>query len=232
MTKLNNLIQEIKNCNGNDACFGRINDRIFPKVVYDECIDFSNCKVVVITERPLRNEDLIQKVKKKNFRARSTPYKLNDLFCGRFYDGILNGEIYWTHFIKCPVENGDSTRKMKDFVKNACAEKFLLRDIETLRPRLVIVFGSKARDFLLKKTKVGKNRDSLIKRQIGILNRMCRGEMKVHEILRELPEFKEVRVLFLYHPSGRNKLNLVNECFKEMLNRLLDEFLSLKRREY
>lgn len=189
---------------------------------------FSNCKVVVITEQPAVNEDLMQKVKKKDFKVGSTPHKLNNLFCGRFYEGILNGEIYWTHLIKCPLNDG-STRKKDGFDINACAEKFLLREIEALRPKLVIVFGSKARNFLFNEIKVNKN-ESLIKRQIDILNRMCRSEMKAQEILSELPELKEGKILFLAHPSGKNPLSLLNESFKELLNKLLDEFLSLKRR--
>lgn len=40
MEELKNLIREIRNCNGNNACFGRVNSRIFPKAVYDEYIDF------------------------------------------------------------------------------------------------------------------------------------------------------------------------------------------------
>jgi len=57
---------------------------------------------------------------------------------------------YWTHYQKCPI---DKSKNQK--ITNSC-ERWLMREIEVIEPRLIVAVGNAAGDFLEKKYKLPK----------------------------------------------------------------------------
>ena len=87
-------------------------------------------------------EDLV-KASRGELRGGVIP-KINDLPGGRVlseFDGERFHRLYWTHFIKCP---GWIRNEERPFKISACADKFLLKEISVLKPKLIICVGAHA----------------------------------------------------------------------------------------
>jgi len=124
---------------------------------------------MVVTEQPnLKREEttrhwnptelLIDYLKEtKRWRSAEVANRIDQMFEGAFLEdfdeesGSFN-EFYWTHFIKCPGK----IRSRKEFntrglLADACADRWLLKEISQLKPKLIVSFGSKVSTWILPK---------------------------------------------------------------------------------
>lgn len=169
MMRTKNVLTSIQRCQKVRGCWGDRNPNFFRPIVVPCKRRYP--KVMIVTEqantRGRGNSDpnwdparrLLNHVRETGRGGiRGVAPKINKLFEDAFLhdfdekSGSFN-EFYWTHFIKCP----GNFRKKKEFnVKalkaNACADKWLLEEIQELKPKLIVTFGASASTWVLLKT--------------------------------------------------------------------------------
>jgi len=177
---------------------------------------------MVISEQPLENAETLEKrIINRDFRKGRLPNVLNKLFCGKFFKEFRK-KIYWTHYIKChgKLRGREAPLKVKE---KACADRFLLKEMEVFKPRLIITVGSKASSYVLKDIpkRLGleiefKDWRELLWRELVAV---ARSETP------DLPEIYGAKIFALAHPSGANPLKYFNERLKPIIKQLLEIYL-------
>ncbi|MEA1993787.1 MAG: uracil-DNA glycosylase family protein [Euryarchaeota archaeon] len=122
---------------------------------------------------------------------------LSALFEGNFHPLGKNTNVYWTHLRKCFLK--DTTSKYYDRyeeVKKAleiCSSNYLIKEIEALKPRLIVAVGGKSISFFSKYDKRLKgNIKDLFLEEGGIFPKVKINEMSCD-------------IVVMYHPSGLNR---------------------------
>jgi len=217
------VYDEIRGCKGSDRCYGLAVGPVKPIV-----FDFpTRPHALVVTEQPSEGRSIEEFTKGMNEEnLRGVPAALDALFEGKFYRAIKKKELYWTHFIKCPGtirkrkeerETGPSGLRTEDQKLNidACAEHFLRREIEELRPQLIVAVGSKASQFIL----------DISESKIDWMEQLWKEIEAVaseHTWNFQPPTIGGAKALVFMHPSGSNPLRY----FFLKLRPLLTPYLS------
>ena len=217
--KCHELFEEIRKCKGFDKCWGITHPPPNPVVV--PCLD--KPEIMVVTEqRPSGKEfNLIEDIiKAKRGELTKGIIPKMEVF---FRKGFLKNfdtekrafeKFYWTHYLKCPGNIRKRKRKGTDL--KACAEKYLLKEINILCPKVVVTMGNQPSKWLLNKLGYPKDWNDRIWEEI-----QCVIQEK------ELQKFKingrEIQVVVMPHPSGINPLghllnNKISELFSEFTN--------------
>lgn len=149
------LFDEIEACKGYNNCWGIANQSTKPVVV--PCVN--RPKIMLLTEqRPCNTEkklieELIEQ-KRTNKRIGIIP-SLETFFekIGGFLNNLVEEErafknIYWTHYIKCP---GNIRTKKTTVNLKSCAERWLIKEIKEIKPKVVISMGASVSKWLLKR---------------------------------------------------------------------------------
>ena len=167
------IFSVIRACKGvkekNRVCWGLKADCIKPVVL--PCSE-PRPEVMVVTEQPnIPIEEpnpyryMLEYLEKCQKRGRDgTAPIIDEMFGGGFLRDCNPKDIrhpfrklYWTHFIKCPG-NIRQRRKFPEkryLNKNACADRHLCKEIEELKPRLIICMGSLAGKWFLRRIERG-----------------------------------------------------------------------------
>jgi uracil-DNA glycosylase len=135
---MEDLFEEISACKGYGNCYGKAAGEINPIVFRMD----PTMKIIVITEQP--REGRSKESLKAAFQdKKSVPFRLKYLLGDDFQTGVESesGIFYWTHSIKCP---GEFRRKRIKFEINACADAHLEREIEFIKPSLIICVGGRS----------------------------------------------------------------------------------------
>lgn len=151
----------------------------------------SKVKVMVVTEGP--NEEA-----EPEFIASIANHPtftfLQALFRGNFQSIKRNANAYWTHLRKCFLktkERDDFSRDKNEALK-ICSAAYLKREIENLKPKLIVAVGNKAKNFFSGYDKrICGSLTQVLFEKGGILN-----NIEIEEII--------VDIVVTYHPSGRN----------------------------
>ena len=195
------LYEDIVKCKGIGRCYGKATGRIDPVVFPAK----PTMRKMVVTEQAGEpKEKLMERIRGRAFSKNGTPSRLDGLLDGRFFDGIEDGTIYWTHFIKCP---GKIKTAPKGCEIDACAN-WLLREIEAIGPDVVIAVPQ-AGKFLLRKSRWEKNWFDYFWMQV---ESVVKGEAMQYVRL------NQARIVVLCHPSGRSNLPRLNEKVKPLLD--------------
>jgi len=108
--------------------------------------------------------------------------------------------VYWTHVRKCflKTRSGENLKKHGENALKVCAYKaeYLKREIEALKPKLIVTVGKEAIEVLLKYSsdeRLQGNLRELIFDKGGIFN-----EVKIGKVT--------TNIVVVPHPSGRSKL--------------------------
>jgi uracil-DNA glycosylase family 4 len=179
---------------------------------------------LVITEQPsisISEEEL-----KKQFaigKKISVPQKLKMLLGKEFVLSVNEGRglYYWTHFIKCPGNVRDVSRKTEI---DRCANEFLIKEISTLKPSLILCFGSTSSRWLLKRA----NKESDWRDHI--LDELCEKkavELEIRTGEGENTEVVKTRVIFLFHPAERSGIGWFID--KRLGNLIHKEIATIKK---
>lgn len=132
---------EIENCTSPDCPLGGGEPLIFKPE--------RNVNVMVITEGP--NEYQEPEVV-ASLANHPTFTFLQAMFKGKFQPRGKQATVYWTHVRKCFLKrsrskvNKEDRRKGREALR-VCSEKYLLRELKALKPKLVIVVGNSAKKF-------------------------------------------------------------------------------------
>jgi len=220
------VYEEIKECKGNDErrkCYGLLSGVIDP-LVFDTP---KTRKIMIITQQPNKKGQAGKEDLKRNLRklldrkiqnpslnlatstgdTEGTKETLVEYFGGEFVDSVVNegemqGEYYWTHFIKCPYVNGS--------LDDACALKWISREVKEKQPKLIVTFGSRASGFILRKAEIGDEwKEYLWKRE---LEGTCQGkEIDLDSLRIKVPTNDSVgrlesRLFVMFHPSPSSRL--------------------------
>ena len=119
------------------------------------------------------------------------------LFGGNFNPIGENSNVYWTHLRKCflKTEGGKDYSKYRDKALKICSKTYLEREILSINPKLIILVGGKAVDFISKYDKRfrNKNLSTLVFNEGGIFRNVKIGKIST-------------TIIVVPHPSGRNIL--------------------------
>jgi uracil-DNA glycosylase len=205
------LSEEILACKGYDNCFGKAAGEIKPIVFRMD----PTMRIMVITEQPRagRRKESRRKEPKEALKEafqvkKSVPYRLKHLLGDSFQTSVESesGIFYWTHYIKCPGEFRRIKCKM-----DACADAHLQREIEFIKPSLIICVGGRSSSWLLNKFyRNEKDWREVLWRQIfgNIL------EIKLADSVTKL--------FFLFHPSERSGIGwFIDQKLKNSLQKLI-----------
>jgi hypothetical protein len=140
---MEDLFNEISACIGYGNCFGRAFGRKHKKqkpkpIIFSNGSNYENNGCHRAAEERRRGKESL----KAAFRdKKSVPYRLKYLLGDEFQTSVESesGIFYWTHYIKCSGE----FRRIKCDV-DACANAHLKREIEFIKPSLIICVGGKA----------------------------------------------------------------------------------------
>lgn len=252
----------IKKCEGTDNCFGMIRPPPLPVVLPN----YGQAEIMVITEQPgpklLEEIGEIEKMSEKEIEklvaqdknrwekmflsrfkhlfaeGKKVPGSLKRFLGKEFSEDVINGsgKYYWTHYIKC---HGQIRKKgINERNKNACAEKHLIKEILTLKPDLILTFGSSSSKWLLKKSNEYKKsdwREHFWNEIVAVINAKNKGGMEEENLTIKLQKTSkpvtisgkdiydkdskhETRVLVFYHPSGANPAAYFTKKIFEILN--------------
>jgi len=204
---------DIKSCAGTTGCYGVVVGPRKPTV-----FEFPpKPHLMVITEQPKADGDRLWKgVEAESLKG--IPDALNNLFDGSFYKGIKNKGIYWTHFIKCPGKIRRKRREGEKLNKDACANKFLAKEIEELRPDMIITFGGNASRFVLDMTPLKTGwREQLWKEVEAV------ASDRAEEF--QPPVVNGARLLVFMHPSPASPLGYFLPKLKSLLKLYVQEDL-------
>jgi len=231
-----NVFDSIRRCSKVIGCWGDLNPKFYRPIV----VPFMkpNPKVMIVTKqanpRGEGNTDsdwdptrklLEYLVGAKKGKPHGIARGINEMFNGAFltdFDEKNKGfnKFYWAHCIKCP---GNVRRKNEfhviDSVRHACADKWLLDEIQAIKPKLIVTFGELASTWLLNKIDYkGKWTDRVWEEFTWII----KGKGVSHED--DLGGVKAKLVVAL-HPSGQNRLSRTfNKRIAEMV---IDSFNQL-----
>lgn len=162
---------------------------------------------------------LIKEVKEGKKRT-GIIHKIDELFNGRFLEdfdaeNMSFHKFYWTHFIKCPGNLRDKNFKRHKLKLDICAEMFLLKEIQVLRPQVIVCMGEHASAWILRKTGYPHEWTDMLWEEA---ERVIRKEHRIPE--REIVECNcKAKIIVLPHPSGINPLaTLLNKKLKSLLD--------------
>lgn len=113
-------------------------------------------------------------------------------FIPSFKEELAKKDVWITNLVKCPTLHGEYPQKN---VVEVCKKKFLEKEIEMLKPRLIIAFGQFTYKML-----TGKALS---------LSMFFRNEVDVNE-----------GILPCYFPTGRGNTEKATACIKRILSRL------------
>jgi len=229
------VYENIKKCKGNDErrkCYGLLSGEIDP-LAFDAP---GTRKIMIITEQPSEGgqagkenlkRNLIELLdwKKKNSslnlttstrHTQGTKETLVEYFGDEFVDSVVNegemqGEYYWTHFVKCPRD--------KKPLNDACALKWVSGEVKEKQPKLIVTFGRWASGFVLRKAEIGDEwKEYLWKRELEVT---CQGkEIDLDSLCIKIPTNDgtgciESRLFVMFHPSPSSRLGeFLNEKLK------------------
>jgi len=164
------LFEEIKRCTGREGCWGYKNPKCRKPVILP-CKQ--HAKFMVISEQMNLHEkgwkrrpedwdsskellDLIRDAKEGRRKIGIIP-KIDELFDGKFLEdfnveNMSFNEFYWTHFIKCPGNLRNRSFEYRGLALNVCADTFLLKEIQILRPEVIVCLGKHASTWILRET--------------------------------------------------------------------------------
>jgi uracil-DNA glycosylase len=212
-----NPFNDIKNCRGKENCFGK-KTRINP-IVFSMPPD--EIKIMVITEQPrgdrVKKEDL-----KRAFHEgprNSIPQRLGELLGDQFHESVKNenGMFYWTHHIKCPGEFRKLKNKMGIDI-DKCADTFLMKEIEYIKPSLIVSVGGKCGSWILKTFK-----DPLAYKNNDWREHLWR-EISERKITKIRAGDTDVQVIFLVHPSERSGIGwYIDKKLKDMIDKTINK---------
>ena len=114
-------------------------------------------EIVIVGEAPGRNEDL----EGKPFVG-SGGKLLDELLQNA---GLNRDDLYITNIVKCrPPEN----RKPEPDEVETCTKNYLDRQLEILKPRLIVTLGATALEYFTGKTKMGESHGKVMMTKYGI----------------------------------------------------------------
>lgn len=117
----------------------------------------TNVKIVIVGEAPGRNEDL----EGKPFVG-SGGKLLNELLQNA---GLDRNDLYITNIVKCrPPDN----RKPDPDEIATCARTYLDKQLEILKPKLIVTLGGTALEYFTGKNKMGEAHGKLMSTKYGI----------------------------------------------------------------
>ena len=172
------------------------------------------------------SEELIKsmvEVKRGRWRRGVIP-RIDEVFSGRFLGDFDENRkcfnrFYWTHFIKCP---GNVRKPVKEKEKeecekldeNACADKFLVKEISVLRPKVIVAMGAYASKWILCKADYkGDWREKLWSE----IEKVARGDTDIPESKIEGCDHR-AKIIVLMHPSGANTwAKFINNKLKPLI---------------
>ena len=210
------FFEAIRNCKGNERCWGMINPPPHPVVV--PCL----CKpdIMLVTEqRPeTKDKNLIEELieqKQTNTRKGIIP-ALEDFFnsLGGFLSNLDEEQrgfrrIYWTHFIKCP---GEIRKKRTNVDLQACAKKWLIKELTELKPKIVVTMGANASKWFLEQANYKIDwREQIWKEFEAIIQKK--------PLLKSSINGNEFLLIVAPHPSGVNPLRWFNEKLAILLTK-------------
>jgi len=230
------LFEEIKRCTGIDGCWGYKNPRCRKPVILP-CKQHP--KFMVISEQMnLREKEwkrkpenipenwdsskemlnLIRDTKERGRRIGIIP-KIDELFDGKFLEDFDTGsmsfnEFYWTHFIKCPGNLRNRSFEHRGLVLNVCADTFLLKEIQILRPEVIVCLGEYASTWILRKTGYDRKWTDMLWEEIEwVISR----EKYIPE--RRIGYDHKAKIIVMPHPSGKNPwATVLNKKLKYLLS--------------
>jgi uracil-DNA glycosylase family 4 len=142
--------------------------------------------VVFVGEGPGRNEDLLGKP-----FVGSGGKLLNQLLSEA---GLEREKVYITNIVKCrPPKN----RKPKPDEIETCTSNYLLKQLDTLQPKLICTLGATAMEYFTGETKMGENHGKIF-----------------HSEKIEIP------VLPTYHPASIFHKRLLREVLQQDLKKI------------
>lgn len=218
------ILDEISRCKGWNNCWGVASP--CPIVLRAQ----GKMNVMVITEqRPQQKEHikLEDELAEKKQNPKSHRSNVIDFIDKLFNHEFLNDfdekekkfkKFYWTHFIKCPgnIRKSDKKRNLQ-----ACANKWLSKEIKALDPRLIVAFGAYPGKWILKEASpisedsqwiewIWKNEIVNVARGTWITPMVKLGG-------------KERALILMFHPSGQNTLGRkINENMAKFLGQSAD----------
>jgi uracil-DNA glycosylase len=85
--------------------------------------------------------------------------KIDDLFHGKFLEDfdaehMSFSRFYWTHYIKCPGNLRNQKFKLRGLNLDVCADTFLLKEVDVLRPELIVCMGEHASTWIFEENGV------------------------------------------------------------------------------
>lgn len=177
-------------------------------------------KVMVITEGPNEEAD-------RGFIASIANHPtftfLQALFKGNFKPYYKkhggNTNVYWTHVRKCflKTKNGNLEEHGEKALKVCAYEaEYLRREIEALKPKLIVAVGKEAIEALLKYS--GDNRLQGNLRELIFERRGIFNDVKIGKVT--------TNVIVVPHPSGRSKLWVELAEKHPNANKILEEISS------
>jgi uracil-DNA glycosylase len=199
------LFEEISSCKGYGNCYGKAAGKINPIVFRMD----PTMRIMVITEQPRAGRS--KESLKEAFQVKkSVPYRLKHLFGDSFQTSVESesGIFYWTHYIKCPGEFRRIKCKM-----DACADAHLEREIEFIKPSLIICVGGRSSSWVLNKFyRSEKDWREVLWRQIsGNIT-----EIRLYDSITKL--------FFLFHPSERSGIGwFIDQKLRDQLQNVIRE---------
>jgi len=223
------ICEKINKCKDKDGhkCYGVLSKKADPLVFNAP----GTRKIMILTQQPneggqagkanlkitLRN--LLEEKKEQHSQnlAADTTGTLVEYFGYKFVESVVNegkmqGEYYWTHFIKCPFVAGIGLNKV-------CAEEWIAHEIKEKQPTLIVTFGAWSSNFVLEKAQI---RDPWMEyvweRE---LSPICQGkEIDLDSLRINIPTSDGLgnhatRLFVMPHPSPRSALGrFLNEKLK------------------
>lgn len=213
---MSSLFNDIEKCGGKEHCFGKVIGKIRP-IVFSFLS--GTIKIMVITEQPRLdrvNREMLKTALQEDPKN-SIPWRLKELLGDEFCKSIINenGIFYWTHYIKCPGEFRKSEKKI-DIDK--CADMYLEREIEHIKPSLIISIGGRCSSWILKrfKSSLSYGNEDWREHIWRELTTKEKTKIKVNDI--------DIQVIFLIHPSERSGIGwFIDRKLKNIIQESIEE---------
>lgn len=230
------LFRSIEGCTGLDGCFqSKLSEKERrcrrPVILRNN----KKPKVMVITEQPgpslAKFADVLSEVigdmNKHHYRKlvdaifktrlneeEDVPGVLKSLLGESFSKSVINrkGVFYWTHYIKCPGMIKEV--KGKGVKLDACANVHFFKEIVTLKPKLILSFGKRAGEWILRKA----SRNKKWGHDRWIDNIYITNKKAGHSTMLGM----------FYHPSGRNPLWPKKKKFEKLQEKVRKKIKATK----